>query len=79
MSNPYERTRCTFVHPSKRRCSNSALVGKWCVMHARDQVAERLARAQSADPGSDPIEHRLDEYRACIAELDQWIAELENS
>ena len=44
----------------------------------RAQVADRLAVAEGADPGSDPIEHRLDEYRACIAELDAWAAELED-
>jgi len=41
----------------------------------RAGVADRLARAEAADLGVDPIEHRLDEYRACIAELDAWIAE----
>jgi hypothetical protein len=43
--------------------------------HARDAVAARLARAEAAGPGEDPIEHRLDEYRACLVELDAWIAE----
>jgi hypothetical protein len=42
----------------------------------RDDVAARLALAEAADPGTDPISHRLDEYRACIAELDEWIAEV---
>jgi hypothetical protein len=42
----------------------------------RSTIAERLARAEAADPGTDPIAHRLDEYRACIAELDNWIAQL---
>lgn len=41
----------------------------------RSEVAARLARAESADPGTDPIEHRLDEYRACLSELDEWIEE----
>ena len=45
--------------------------------HTRAIVADRLARAEAADPGTDPIGHRLDEYRACIAELDAWIAELD--
>lgn len=45
----------------------------------RQAVAERLARAEVAGTGTDPISHRLDEYRACIAELDAWIAELEAS
>jgi hypothetical protein len=43
--------------------------------HTRANVVERLARAEAADAGHDPIEHRLEEYRACIAELDAWIAE----
>jgi hypothetical protein len=73
-----ERIRCCFVFSSKRRCSNTALCGRLCVTHTRDEVAARLARAEAADPGSDPIEHRLDEYRACIAELDAWIAELDD-
>lgn len=41
----------------------------------RAAVAERLQRAETAEPGTDPIAHRLDEYRACIAELDALIAE----
>jgi len=41
----------------------------------RNAVAARLARAEAADPDTrDPIMHRLDEYRACIAELDDLIA-----
>ncbi len=39
------------------------------------QVVSRLERAETAHPGTDPIGHRLDEYRACIAELDAWIIE----
>jgi len=74
-----ERVRCAYVFSSKRRCSNTALVGDQCVTHARDAVAARLARAEAADPSTDPIGHRLEEYRACIAELDAWIAELEAS
>ena len=42
----------------------------------RDAVSDRLARAEAADPGADPISHRLNEYRACIAELDTWVAEV---
>ena len=41
----------------------------------RQIVFDRLDRALAAEPGVDPIEDRLDEYRACIAELDALIAE----
>ena len=44
------------------------------LVNRREDVAARLAVAveRGAD---DPIAHRLDEYRACLAELDAWIAE----
>jgi hypothetical protein len=46
------------------------------VAQRRERVAARLARAEAADPDTrDPIMHRLDEYRACIAELDAWLAD----
>jgi hypothetical protein len=48
------------------------------VQALRDTVAARLARAVAADPGTDPIAHRLDEYRACIAELDAWLTDIDD-
>jgi hypothetical protein len=47
--------------------------------HTRAIVLNRLDRAERADRGTDPIAHRLDEYRACIAELDAWIAETDTN
>lgn len=78
-----DRVRCAYVFPSKHRCSNSpAQFSTFCRTHAdrptvrayRDAVAARLERALAADPAIEPISHRIDEYRACIAELDDWIA-----
>lgn len=77
------RVRCAYVDSHKRRCSNSVAEGSrfcrthpWCPTLAewRQIVAERLERALAAEPGVDPIADRLDEYRACIAELDALIA-----
>lgn len=41
----------------------------------REAVSARLARAEKTGDG-DPIANRLDEYRGCIAELDEWIDEV---
>ena len=45
----------------------------------RRDVANRLGLAEcriSVGIG-DPISHRIDEYRDCIAELDAWITEVD--
>lgn len=43
------------------------------IIEQRIAVADRLAAAVERGV-DDPITHRLDEYRACIAELDEWAA-----
>lgn len=48
------------------------------LVNRREAVAARLAVALERG-NEDPIRHRLDEYRACIAELDAWIAEEHNA
>ena len=47
----------------------------------RTGVDERLTKAIKAGEAGvgDPISHHLDEYRACLTELDAWITELETA